>query len=143
MGVSLEIYRAAIGLFNIFKTFFTVNALCICLCITMINLVILFTLFSGLIGLILLSGLVHPNPGLHNVCMSIAHLNARSLNNQDKLSEISLIAWQCNFSLFAFSETWLNSNVSNENISIPGYNILRYDRSITCGGGVALYILYS
>ena len=75
MGVSLEIYRAAIGLFNIFKTFFTVNALCICLCITMINLVILFTLFSGLIGLILLSGSVHPNPGPHNVCMSIAHLN--------------------------------------------------------------------
>jgi hypothetical protein len=91
MGVSLEIYRAAIGLFNIFKTFFTVSALCICLCITMI-IYILFTLFSGLIGLILLSGSVHPNPGLHNVCMSIAHLNARSLNNQDKLSEISLIA---------------------------------------------------
>ena len=51
MGVSLEIYQAAIGLFNIFKTFFTVSALCICLCITMI-IYILFTLFSGLIGLI-------------------------------------------------------------------------------------------
>jgi hypothetical protein len=73
--------------------------------------------------------------------MSIADLNARSLNNQDKLSEISLIARQCNFSLFAFSETWLKSNVSNENISIPGYNILKYDRSITRGGGVALYIV--
>ena len=81
--------------------------------------------------LILLSSTVHPNPGPGEFRMSvIAHLNARSLNISDKLSEISAIAFLHKFDIFAFSETWLNSNIPNDSILIPGYNTpLRKDRT--------------
>ena len=90
---------------------------------------------------ILLSGTAHPNPGPGEFRTSVAHLNARSLNISDKLSEISAIAFLHKFDIFAFSETWLNSNIPNDSILIPGYNTpLRKDRTTSRGGGVALYV---
>ena len=48
------------------------------------------------------------------------------------------------------SETWLNSNISDNIISIPGYNIFRLDRQtlnpvtnkikLKVGGGTAIYV---
>jgi hypothetical protein len=73
--------------------------------------------------------------------MSVAHLNARSLNISDKFSEISAIAFLHKFDLFAFSETWLNPNIPDDSILIPGCNTpLRKDRTTFRGGGVALYV---
>ena len=44
------------------------------------------------------------------------------------------------FDVFAFSETWLNSSVSNDSILIPGYSLpLKKDRLGKRGGGVAIY----
>jgi hypothetical protein len=91
--------------------------------------------------LLLLSGSVHPNPGPRNTCMSIAHLNAISLNIVDKFSEISAIAELHKFGLLAFSETWLNSTISNESILMTGFSApLRKDRISSRGGGVSLYV---
>ena len=112
MGVSLEVYRAAIGLYNCCISYCTVNAYGIRLFLAIISLVILFILQFGLVMLLLLSGSVHPNPGPRNTCMSIAHLNARSLNIVDKFSEISAIAELHKFDLLAFSETWLFLDIS-------------------------------
>ena len=72
---------------------------------------------------------------------SIAHFNVRSLNVNDKLSEISVLACLYGFDVFAFFETWLNSSysVSYDSILmiIPGYSLpLRVGKR---GGGVAIY----
>ena len=43
-------------------------------------------------------------------------------------SEISVLACLYGFDVFVFSETWLNSSVSNDSILIPGYSLpLRKD----------------
>jgi hypothetical protein len=71
--------------------------------------------------------------------MSIAHLNARSLNIADKFNEILATAFIHKFDLFAFSETWLNANIDSNLIS--GYSTpLRKDLHTSRGGGVALYV---
>ena len=38
-------------------------------------------------------------------------------------SEISVLACLYGFDVFVFSETWLNSSVSNDSILIPGYSL--------------------
>ena len=91
--------------------------------------------------LLLISGSVHPNPGPCSVNFSIAHLNARSLNVSDKLSEISVLASLYGFDVFAFSETWLNFSIANDSIVIPGYSYpMKKDRVGKHGGGVAIYV---
>jgi hypothetical protein len=108
MGVNLVIYRAAIGTFNnsfIEACLFIVHSRLLLCCIFLY-----YNLVLSLSILLLLSGSVHPNPGPRQSYLSIAHLNARSLNICDKISEISVIAFQHKFDLFAFSETWLNPN---------------------------------
>ena len=109
MEVSLDQYRAAIGLINRFK--FTSCRTVILLPI--LFLVILLVLMLSLSILLLMSGSDHPNPGPNSIDLSIVHLNVRSLNVNDKLSEISVLACLHGFEVFAFSETWLNSSVSN------------------------------
>ena len=39
----------------------------------------------------------------------------------------------------ALTETWLKSYIQDAQITIPGYNLFRCDRSARVGGGVALY----
>ena len=69
--------------------------------------------------------------------LSVAHLKASSLFISDKFNEISALILSNAFDIFPVSETWLNANISSEQLMIPGYNIpLRKDR----GGGVAMYI---
>lgn len=119
MGVSLEDFHAAIGLFN--SNRFCLSIKIIISVIFLFNVAVVFTLLSGLIVLLLVSGSVHPNPGPTQRRLSLAHLNARSLNISDKLSEISAIASFHKYDLFAFSETWLNANISNDPILIQGF----------------------
>ena len=42
--------------------------------------------------------------------------------------------------IFTLSETWLNENVLDHEIQIPGFNIHRLDRSHKPGGGVCVYV---
>ena len=132
-GVSLEIYRAVIGYFHshsilVIRTHIRVSfrTLLSFLCLS------LFLLF-----LVLLSGNIHLNPGPRQLSFSMA----RSLNSTDKLNEISALTLDYKLDIFAVSETWLNANVVNDSIRIPGYYApLRKDRVFGRGGGVALYI---
>lgn len=92
--------RAAIGLFNCFK--FT--SCCTVFSLAVSFVVILLTLIlPSLSMLLLISGSVHSNPGLNIVNFSIVHLNAGSLNVNDKLSEIYVLARMYGFDVFAFS----------------------------------------
>lgn len=70
--------------------------------------------------------------GLHFV-----HLNTRSLI--PKLSELRLIAFKTKAAVIALTETWLDSSVSDSEISIEGYSVYRHDRD-RHGGGVCLYV---
>ena len=108
----------------------------------MLSSVVLFPLISSLSMLLLIFGSVHLNPGpFFNLNLSVAHLNARSLNADDKFREISVLASLHGFDLFAFSETWLTSCTFNESILLPGYSSpLRKERIGKRGGGLALYV---
>ena len=98
---------------------------------------------------LILSNDVHPNPGpqfeSRTNNFTFGHLNARSLNNEDKLDEISMLIEDHNVDIFAISETWLDSQIPQSAVAIPGYGSpLRRDRSLNQrGGGVALYCSHS
>ena len=70
--------------------------------------------------------------GLH-----LIHVNARSLRN--KLSDMTSIARKTNASIIAVSETWLDDTMTNNEINIPDYNIIRKDRD-QYGGGVCIFV---
>ena len=74
---------------------------------------------------LILSNDVHPNPGpqfgSRTNNFTFGHLNARSLNNEDKLDEISVLIEDHNVDIFAVSETWLNSQIPQSAVAIPGY----------------------
>ena len=69
--------------------------------------------------------------------LNIMHLNIRSLRN--KTTELSLLAQRAKANVIAITETWLDSSITDSEVMIPGYNIVRKDRS-TLGGGVCLYV---
>ena len=56
-----------------------------------------------------------------------------------KLSELKLLAVRTKATIIALSETWLDDSVTDAEICIEGYSVLRRDRN-RHGGGVCLYI---
>jgi hypothetical protein len=72
------------------------------------------------------------NNGLHFI-----HLNVRSL--LPKISEIRIIASKTKAAIICLSETWIDDSVTDSEISIAGYSVIRLDRNRE-GGGVCSYI---
>jgi len=67
------------------------------------------------------------------------YLNARSLVN--KIMELELLVRSENIDIIGITETWLNSNILDSEMSIEGYTLVRKDRGGNRrGGGVAFYI---
>ena len=69
--------------------------------------------------------------------LKIIHLNIRSL-----VPKIDLLrSWvaQHNPNIITLSETWLNSNISDNEIKLENYVLYRADRG-SRGGGVATYV---
>ena len=64
-------------------------------------------------------------------------MNARSL--LDKITELRDIATQTRAAIIGESETWLDGIVTNSEIELEGYNIIRRDRD-RHGGGVCTFI---
>ncbi|XP_072030141.1 uncharacterized protein [Amphiura filiformis] len=96
------------------------------------------------------SGDVHVNPGprMSNTTpadfslfpkkgLNFLHVNTRSLI--PKLSNLKVIAQQTNAAVIAITETMLDSSVTDNEIGIDNYNVLRCDRNRN-GGGACLYI---
>ena len=71
--------------------------------------------------------------------LKIVHQNIQSLTK--KIDELRLIcsSVQAGIHLLTLSETWLNEQISDSEISIEGYKIFRLDRADR-GGGVAVYV---
>lgn len=108
--------------------------------------------------LLLMSGNIQPNPGPITSCNSpdslisntagkldfcmakglhIMHLNVRSL--LPKLDEIRMMVCNRQVSVMCFTETWLDESVSDTEIEIENFVVLRNDRNRN-GGGVCVYI---
>ena len=69
--------------------------------------------------------------------LQIDHLNIQSLRN--KLDELRLFCNEYKLHILSLNETWLDENISDDELQLTGYNIIRKDRD-SFGGGVAVYI---
>ena len=68
------------------------------------------------------------------------HLNARSLKNRVNLHQIREFTQENKPDIIAISESWLNSTVTNAEIEIEGFKVIRLDRLRKIGGGVCAYV---
>lgn len=84
----------------------------------------------------------NPGPGAINLLkargFTVAHLNTRSIVN--KMDDIVLLNQVKPFDIFMVSDTWLNPDISDSEVSLPGYTLARHDRSEKHGGGTAIFI---
>ena len=67
----------------------------------------------------------------------IASLNVNSLLKH--IDEIRHVLRSIPFDIFAINESKIDESIPDNEISIPGYNLIRKDRN-RAGGGVVLYI---
>ena len=77
----------------------------------------------------------------NNNKLQCVYMNARSIVNKMKVLELTVK--QDDLDLVAITETWLHDKITDEEISIEGYTLIRNDRKDINkhrGGGVALYI---
>jgi hypothetical protein len=142
MVVSLEVYRAAIGIFNL-RVLRTAKTNLLNLLLVMLGKYL--TIICYLIVLILLfsSGDIETNPGPpQNLTLNVGHINARSLNNEGKYDEICSIVYDLNLDKFSVTETWLNSSIPSDSLNIQCFStIIRLDRQGNRrAGGISLYL---
>ena len=69
--------------------------------------------------------------------LSIGHANVRGLCKH--LNEVKILLENTPLDVLALTETHLNSNISDNELRIDGYNIKRKDRVNREGGGCAIY----
>lgn len=75
----------------------------------------------------------------NNDVFSLFHLNAQSLSAKHDCVADYLSSLCHKFSIYAFTETWFNSNVSSL-YNMPGYSFVHRSRKGRRGGGVCLYV---
>ena len=68
----------------------------------------------------------------------IAHLNIRSLLS--KIEEIHELLLNSSIKVLSINETFLDSTISDSEVSIPNYHLYRNDVSRN-SGGIAVYLL--
>lgn len=69
--------------------------------------------------------------------LKLAYLNVRSI--LPKIDEIKLLLANENFHVLGIGETWLDATITDNELKIDEYNLIRKDRN-RHGGGVAFYI---
>ena len=70
--------------------------------------------------------------------LKISHLNTRSI--LPKIDTLRLEMKDKPFDIFSASETWLKPDISDSEVALPGYSIIRMDRQNKIGGGTAIYV---
>ena len=142
MGVSLESYWAAIGLFNNNCVYATISSFVFTL-YAVLNTVLCLHIAALLSIFFTICNDVQLNPGpFKKFSLSIGHLNVRSLNIADKFEEVATIIQDKKFDIFGLTETWLNNSIPSDSFSIPGYcPLIRLERRDgRRAGGVAFYV---
>ena len=74
----------------------------------------------------------------HNYGCIIAHLNVRSILN--KMDDVRSLIHNKRFDIFTFSETSLNPSIKESELNIPGYTLVRHDRTGKRGGSTGIYV---
>lgn len=75
----------------------------------------------------------------NNISFSVMHLNTRSLlGNFDKFKTL-LANLQITLPVIGISETWL-SDLTSDQVNVPGYNFISNHRNSKTGGGTGLYL---
>ena len=69
--------------------------------------------------------------------LKIGCLNTRGLPS--KTDKLKMILDECKFDIMGVCETFIDSNVADNEISLDGYSIVKKNRNIR-GGGVLLYV---
>ena len=72
--------------------------------------------------------------------LKIVHLNIRSVRSPSHLIELRDWAAANKTDVITISEIWLNTSVTNCEVSIDGYKLYRQDRLRKRGGGVCAYV---
>lgn len=70
--------------------------------------------------------------------LCVAQLNANSLLGH--IDYIRAFFINKSYHIISVSETWLKPNIPDSLVSIDGYFLLRNDRLLCMGGGVACYV---
>ena len=71
----------------------------------------------------------------------VAHLNINRLYN--KLDSVKELLQHTSLDVLALTETWLSSNIDNDELEIEGYSLFREDRGAkgkSEGGGIIVYV---
>lgn len=80
-------------------------------------------------------------PGAVQRGFKVAHLNVCSLRN--KMPELEILSNKGCYDVITISETWLNAMNETALIALSGYDVFRYDRTLTegrtRGGGLVTY----
>ena len=82
----------------------------------------------------LIDGIIHNKT---KCGFSFAHLNVRSIMN--KLDHLRILMSKKPFDVICLNETFCDSSISDSEINLPDYSIVRRDRN-RHGGGDAMYI---
>ena len=157
MGVSLQQYRACIGLFNSIKFILASFGFCLRFdlsllifskllpCRPYLFLVQYFYLFFKL-SLLLLGGDIESNPGPveRENTLSICHWNLNSVwvDEFAKIAQITAFLNVHKFDIFCIGESFLDSSIETDDsrLKIDNYELLRSDHpSNSKMGGVCLY----
>jgi hypothetical protein len=56
-----------------------------------------------------------------------------------KIDELIVVVSINQIAIVCITETWLSSTIPDSAISLPNFNIIRNDRSSSCGGGVCIF----
>ena len=70
--------------------------------------------------------------------VSVAHLNTQSINNRNHLLQVRNLMTEKEYGILAVS--WFNSPVTNAEVEIEGYKLIRLDRPKHRAGGVCVYV---
>ena len=152
MGISVQQYRACIGLFNAIKSagsiIYNINHILILVILLWHSLVQYFFCFFS-VFIMLKSWDIETNPGpdkSKKKSLSICHWNLNSMwvENFSKLTQISAFLNVYDFDIFCLSETFLDSSIADDDqrLKIDGYDLHRCDHpSNSRRGGVYVYII--
>jgi hypothetical protein len=156
MTVGIESYRAAIGTWHL--SCLTRRSKPPKLPLTPIKIKLLLFIILNSYGilicslLLLRSGDVHPNPGptYESKSISICHANVQSLflksetYKRRKIDEIEkILVNDQHFDIICLSETWLNDQITDDQVDINDYKIHRKDRSDHRACGAGMYVTLS
>ena len=107
------------------------------------KIILFFFCLFFVLTLLLKHGDIEINPGPKKKlakCFSCCHWNVNSILAHNKLSLLTPYNSALNYDLICLTETYLDSTVDPNNLSINGYNLLRADHPDNVKrGGVCLY----